>query len=852
MNTRTTLILALCLVAVSLYLVFVAKPWKPEAGPAEAPKAQQLWAEKPAPESIVRVEVESAREPKRVFVKEDDQWRITKPIAAGAQKYQVDDMVRSVLDATAERQYAAGAKDRPSAETTGLAQPAYTVTLVTKDDKRYTVKIGNRTPTGGDTYVERSDSETVFVANKNLHQTFDKRLRTIRDKRVTQYKATDAVRVKVEGASNFELVKADGTWRLESPVRCRAEQSKVNSLLSSVSNFYAQEFVADAPGSLRAYGLAPPRLTVTVTYEVEVKKPEKKKEGEEPETQPAEPEKEEKTLVIQFGGPTDAEATAYFAKLGDEDAVFSVAKSSFTNASPKLADIRDKALVTLDTNRVKKLVGSVGGEAFALTKEDGAGWQYADGTEAEAARVLDLLRAIRDLKAIRFEEDTIAISTGAPRAEMTLTVEGRPEPVTIRVLGKTPSEKNTYVMAGEDTLAVVAEESVADILAAPISYRPRKMLTFRRADANRLEVRQSDRDVVLVRGEKNTWRMVEPIAGQTDKNAVRDVLSDLSVLRAQKVVGRGNPAAFGLDKPDAVVTVTVQPAAKEASDTNAESEADEAPELEAESLEKLRAAWEKNHPGEPLPPDLAAAIEKSAATQPTTATATQAATTQVAGTQPVETQPAPEPIVHRVTLSRRDGNVYAMVDARELVYQVNAKVYDDVTAEMLDRSVTSYKVDDVTALSIIRPKDRVDLAKRSNDWDYVTDPTVDIDEEKVKEILNALRDLKAVRFVEYDAPADALATYKLDAPALQVIATVAMGEAVRLNVSAVGPDAPAGARYATIVGSKRVFVLTSEALKKLNKTLEDLVPSKEDKGAATPPPPPGPRPAPAGFPRPRR
>ncbi|MBN1490636.1 MAG: DUF4340 domain-containing protein, partial [Phycisphaerae bacterium] len=255
MNTRTTLILALCLVAVASYLVFVAKPWaEPEAAP-EAAGPQDIWADKPSVDDITRLEVASTRHAPRVFVREGDQWRLAEPIAARAQKWAVEDMVRSVIDLKADRQYAMNDKNRPANETTHLDAPVYTVTLVTKDDKALTLKVGARTPTGGDTYVQKGKEETILVAGENLHTKFDKKLRDLRDKRVTEFKIEEATRVKVEGMQNYELVKVDDTWRVESPVRCRADKAKVEAMLRAASSLSAEEFITDEPPSLQPYQL---------------------------------------------------------------------------------------------------------------------------------------------------------------------------------------------------------------------------------------------------------------------------------------------------------------------------------------------------------------------------------------------------------------------------------------------------------------------------------------------------------------------------------------------------------------------------------------------------------------------
>jgi len=832
MNTRTTLILALCLVVVGLYFAFVAKPWKEAPRPPEAPKPQDIWADKPKQEDVLRVEVVSARDPKRVFVKQDDKWLIEQPVKATANKWQIDDIVRESADLKYVRKYEKNAKGRPSDATTELNNPLYTVTLKARDDKSYTLKIGQRTPTGGDTYVQKPDSDEILVADKNLHEKFSRRLSDLRDKRVTDFKTEEAVRVKVAGTENFELVKANNEWMLESPVRCRADKTKADSLLRVLSSLYAQDFVTDKPANLNAYGLAEPRLTATVT--IEHKKEPAKKPGE-PTTNPAEtqPSIETRTLVVQFGGPTDSKAESYFARIGGEDPVFTVAKSSFTDVAPKLIDLREKQIAKLDPAKCRKIEVTLPTESFVLEKKNGI-WNYPDGTVAEPALVEDLLKAVRDLKAVSFEnrESLIGVNIDRPRAQVVVTQEGEPAPISVAVLDKTPSQTNTYLKAGgTDDIAVVPEDSVAQLLAEPISYRKRDMLSFDRNLANRIEIVRGDQTALLSKA-NNKWSMVAPVHADADADAVRDALSDLSSLRAKKVVAKGKAAAYGLDKPDLAVTVSVEapppPASRPATTAPHKGATPESQPSGAPTVAELRRLWRENHPGEPLPSDLAEGdtdAEDHAATAPATAPAP---------TTAAASQPAPPPKLYRVRLARKGTDAYAMIDESDLVYQIDPKIYEHLDAEMRDRSVAKFEVPQVISLALIRPDGEMEFTQVDGKWSYRQDNTVTLDDQKIKDLLNAIRDAKVHRYVRYKAAAADLAAYKLDAPANRIVVTASGGRKTELLISADGPANDRDkSRYATVVGSDAIFLLKGADVDKLaKKKLSDFTKSNKPAAAA--------------------
>ncbi len=838
MNTRTTVILALCLVVVCLYLVFVVKPWQEPAKAPPPPKPQDVWADKPKQEDVERVEVVSSRDPKRVFVKKDDKWLIEEPIRATANKWQVDDIVRDVVDLKYSKKYEKNAPGRPKDETTRLDAPPFTVTLIAKGDKKLSLQIGQRTPTGRDTYVKKPDSDTIYVGDKDLHQALNKRLSDIRDKRVTDFKMEEVVRVKVEGgADSFELVKSNNDWMLESPVRGRADKTKAETVARTLSSMYAQEFISDKPANAALYGLgAKPRVTATVSIEHKVEpKP------EPGTTKPAEtqPTIEKRTVVVQFGGPTDTKADSYFARIGGEDPVFTVSKSTFTDVTPKLIDLRDKQVARVDLAKCRKVeVALASGAAFALEKK-GAAWTYADGTEAELALVEDLIKAARDLKATQFEpkDSVLGLRLDRPRAKVTITQEGEPAPVVLLVLDKTASQTNAYVkLEADDSIGVVPEDGVAQLLAEPINYRKREMFAFVRDHAQRIEIVRGGETTLLTKT-NGKWSLTAPIAADADSDAVRDALTDLSSLRAKKVVGQGNAAAFGLDNPEFTVAVTVQapppPTQPTTSPATPTSTRPDAP-----TLEDLRKKWEQDHPGQPLPEDLARTLATQPAATPTRpATSTAPTTSTAPSTKPAPPPPPPPPKVYRAKFAKKGADAYAMVDGSDLIYQIDAAVYRHVAAEMRDRTVARFEVPKVTSVAIVRPEGEMEFAESAGKWTYRQDPTVTLDDQKIKDFLNALRDAKVERYVRHKAAAADLATYKLDKPGLRIAVDAGGDRKIELLISSDGQQGdPDRSKYACVTGADTVFLLKGDQIDKLSKKLTDFV--KTSGSSSSPPPTP--------------
>ncbi len=826
MNVRTTLILACCVLAVGLYVVFVERPWQAEERPAEKPKlVKDLFDPKPG--DVKHLEIVRRGKPTLVFdkAKDEDKWRIVEPMKGPAQKWTIDSTLRAVKDLGYVAKYEPGDKDRPTDKQAGLADPTYVVTVVDDKDNTYSLRVGNRRPLSKNTYVQLAGSETIYEAKggqypdlqyRDLHDTLKKPLEDYRDKDVVALEATDAVkeavRVKVEGDKQYELTRADDKWVLEKPVRARAIKTKVDSLVRAIADLRVTEFVEDKAVNLSVYGLDPPRIKVTLTTEHREKakdedkedkegKEEEEKDEEEKEEKEEEKEKVIKTTVsVLFGGK--AGENNYFAALADQQSVFEVSKNTFENAAPKLEDLRDKKVAPFEKDKARRIEIQTAQGPALLEKKDNQ-WRMEDEAKAELSAVDDLLSDVSGLEAKSFaDQQPIIGDTGlaAPRASIAVTAEGEVEPIRVLVGNPTASGEMVYVKnAAEQGIAVVRKEDVEALLQGPLAYRDRSVLQFPRNRATRIELTSADRQFVLSK-QAGKWSILEPIEADADKDATDKILADLTSLRAKKVAALGEPAKFGLDKPELIVAITVE------------------------------------EPPKPQPVATQATTAEAGTTQPaaTQPTATTVQTTQPAATtMPLATQPTPEPVkkTYRLLVTKKGGAVYAKTDTRELIYELDPKVHTNLTGELHDREFAKFETSEAVGLRIADDKTVHEFRRPEKDkWTYLPDPHVEMDKTKVEKVLNDLRDMRAKRFIDYGAAE--LAKYGLDAPARTVTVSLEDGRIIELLMAKTGPKDDAGSIYAVarvrptttapVAPTHKVFLLERLQANKLNKKLSDF------------------------------
>lgn len=883
MNTKTTLVLAILAVGVLACLVFLVKPWEEKAaGPVEEPRttAQALFEPKPA--DVDRVEVTVRGESvARVFKKDADGWSMLSPTTCPATEWEVNSgIVEKVGNLKYTKEYKVGDKHRPDDAITRLNNPAATVKLMKGGQTLAELHVGNRLGTGRGNYIKRGGSDSIYESQESLAGAFDKKISTYRNKRILNIKLDDVREVQAAGLSNYKLVKSGQNWLIEQPERGRADKTAVESnVVSPLIGLYVQDFVDDAPASDKPYGLDEPRLTLTVKSTKTI--PPKAKPGD-PDTKPADtqPSTEEVVNTLLVGGPTGD--NSYYARLTSAPWVFTLSSTTVDNFAKKVSDLRDKTLAKIENAKVIKIAGNTPDGDMTLSKKNGR-WSFADGSACDAAAVDDLIKAVADLKAAEFVDTSallVPLNWDKPRARVTVTQEGEANPVTVLVGPPTASGKMVYVRnAAEDAVAAVREDQVTQLLAGPVAYTDRQVVQFPRERATKLEITRTGGEAVTLKQEKNVWSMIKPIQAVADAEATRNLMQDLSSLRAKRVVGR-NKAAFGLDSPAVTLAVWVEPLtadpnvkvvstapstrpATRPSTQPASTQPGKKPTLQDLLDYTLALPKEKQNPlAIEMLRDMIAKEKAAAVTQPATQAATgpsayppgmspeeliehqkslpkeqqnpkatemlekliaerKEAATRPAATEPAATRPAPKPTIYRLMLVQKEGKTYACREGSELVYELENKIYEDATAEMHDRKVAKLEPATATELAITTGGTELVFRKSGDEWTYTTDPVLPIDKAKVDEVLNAIRDLKTHRYVAYET-AD-MARYGFAGQTDRVSVLTEGGDRIEILLSAAGPTGdPDKSRYAALAGSKAVFLLKGDQVDKLARRIDSF------------------------------
>jgi len=157
--------------------------------------------------------------------------------------------------------------DDAKPESTGLANPANTVTVSLKGGKTVSVLIGNKKGTD-DFYVKKADAPQIYLVKKYNLDRIDKKPIDLRDKTLCDIAEADMGQISVtHEKDSFTLAKGAGkdknAWTATKPKDLTVDTAKINGITGGFKDWKATGFADDQ--SPKANGLDKPRAVISAT-----------------------------------------------------------------------------------------------------------------------------------------------------------------------------------------------------------------------------------------------------------------------------------------------------------------------------------------------------------------------------------------------------------------------------------------------------------------------------------------------------------------------------------------------------------------------------------------------------------
>lgn len=322
------------------------------------------------------------------------------------------------------------------------------------------------------------------------------------------------ITLKKRDGSSVVLQNQNGRWSLAAPEPLPADQDAASGVASALSPVSADNVVEDKPKDLAQYGLNNPSLTVTVD------------------------EKNGKTQQLFFGDDVPAGSLVY-ARVGSDPKVYAVSSGVKSSLDKSANDLRDKRLLTFDSNRLTRMELLSAKSDMEFGKNNQNEWQILKPQpyRADSFQVEELLRKLTDAK--------MDLSASAEDAKKAAAAYASGQQVgTVKVSDAAGTQSLEVRKSKDDyfakSSAVAGVYKVSTDLGKEVEkplddFRNKKIFDFGFTDPTKIEVQQNGADKVFVRSGSD-WK----VGGKTmDSGSVQSFIDKLRDLSAAKFVTGG-------------------------------------------------------------------------------------------------------------------------------------------------------------------------------------------------------------------------------------------------------------------------------------------------------------------------
>ena len=560
MNWRTTVILAIIAVAGIAYFRFFEMK-RPSTEEAQRQAQNMVNFDRSKIDGIIIQNGDQKIEIRRG----DNKWRLETPIKDQADGALVESLLSDLENWQKEGTIPAKEIDADKTKLAeyGLNNPKLKLKLLGRE-RPPEILFGKDAAMEGRIYVRFQNSKETFLAGQSVKKDIDKQPEEFRDRKLTDLSNVQVRRVVLKTpAGEMELDKKDTHWDIVKPLRARADDQKVDDLISQVTSARIGQFVADDRGDLRPYGLAEPRGSITL-FDQEQKKDQKIEIGESIKVAGG----EDKGQTLQIGSVPEKEKDQVYVRFAPRRSVYTLPKKIEEILNTKPADLRDNHLVRIDTNILDRItIDAPGKSKTVLARKDG-NWTIASRNNAPAdsgavQRVIDMLQNERVTKFVEdvasnlpkygLDKPQLELTFSSFASENTAETKAGEQPFATIAFGKEEGE-NVFARLTDEPFVVAVRRGLLDQISPdPVRWQELSIFKFKPEQIHRVSI-TTDKELSLERDQNNQWRWLKG-TGTINQANMESLLNTLSNLHAVRWLGPKTPQQ-GFDKPQLVVAFT--------------------------------------------------------------------------------------------------------------------------------------------------------------------------------------------------------------------------------------------------------------------------------------------------------
>jgi hypothetical protein len=358
MNFKTTIILLIVLLAVAGAFFYTGAGAKKPQGNEQANPVLGVGAKvlDVNPEDVVAMTITAADGKQTILKKTDTGWRLSAPVDAASPAWAASGFISAFAQVTSS-----GHPEDQGVQT-GLDKPAYHVDFQTSDGKITTLNLGNKNSLGDLVYAQVSGGEVNLIP-ASLEDGLENIADQLRDRHLFNSQTLDARQIWIEyGGTRITLARDDGQWKILGAEELPGDAAQIASLVNSMLNAEAAEFVKPDSPDLQYAGFDHPTLTIWASAQAPSTQP-----TTGPSTAPStEPADLAGGVSLIIGAPTSLAKDNYFAKSSD-GLIAKVPSSVLDSLQKTPLDLRDRNVLNIAPQDVTQI--SILHETLAAGKQ---------------------------------------------------------------------------------------------------------------------------------------------------------------------------------------------------------------------------------------------------------------------------------------------------------------------------------------------------------------------------------------------------------------------------------------------------------------------------------------------------
>jgi hypothetical protein len=316
---------------------------------------------------------------------------------------------------------------------------------------------------------------------------------------------------------------AAGKWEMTAPKALPVDKDAVQSVTSTLTSLTADQVVDERPSDLTRFGLKDPSFDLKIT----------KKDG--------------KTTDLELGDEAPTSGLIY-AKVASDPKVYALSTSMKTSLDKTWQDLRDKRLLTFDSDKLTRVELTAKKQTLELGKNAQNDWQILKPKpyRADGFQVEELVRKLKDAKldSSVSEEDAkkvaSAYASGTPIAVARVTDASGTQTLDVRKSKDDYYAKSSVVEGAfkvPNDLGTGLDKGLDDL-------RNKKVFDFGFSDPTKFEIKDSGKPAVTYTKGGEKWFAN---GKEMDNSSIQQFIDKARDLQATKFADTGfTTPVFGL------------------------------------------------------------------------------------------------------------------------------------------------------------------------------------------------------------------------------------------------------------------------------------------------------------------